>query len=78
MNYIMWKYDIPPKMCRGTYVTINKLITKSCKNNIKKDDDIIAECIKIRDDTMTCDAMNQCDANDIVMYLTTMYSNCRL
>ena len=19
MNYIMWKYDIPPKMCRGTY-----------------------------------------------------------
>ena len=35
---------------------------------IKTDDDInasiIAEYIKIRDDTMTCDTMNQCDAND--------------
>ena len=31
----------------------------------------------IRDDTMTCDTMNQCDASDIVMYLTTMYLNCR-
>ena len=76
MNYIMWKYDIPPKMCRGTYVAINKLITKRYHNNIKTDDDInasiIAECIMIRDDTMTCDTMNQCDANDIVMYLTTM------
>ena len=63
-------------MCRGTYVAINKLITKRYNNNIKTDDDInasiIAECIVIRDDTMTCDTMNQCDDNDIVMYLTTM------
>ena len=57
------------------YVPINKLITKSYKNNIKTDDDvnaiIIAECIKICDDTTTCDTMNHCDANDIAMYLTT-------
>ena len=63
-------------MCRGTYVSINKLITKSYTNNIKTDDDInasiIAECIKIRDDTMTRDTINQCDANDIVMHLKTM------
>ena len=76
MNYIMWKYDVPLKMCRGIYVAINKLITKRYNNNIKTDDDfsasIIAECIKIRDDTMICDTMNQCDANDIVMHLTTM------
>ena len=76
INYIMWKYDIPPKMCRGTYIAINKLITKWYSNNIKTDDDInasiIAECIMIRDNTMTCHTMNQCDANDIVMYLTTM------
>ena len=76
INYIMWKYDIPPKMCRGTYVAVNKLITKWYNNNIKTDDDInasiIAECIMIRDNTMTCNTMNQCDANDIVMYLTTM------
>ena len=54
---------------------------KATQNNIKTDDDInasiIAECIKIRDDTMTCDTMNQCDANDIVRYLTTMQLNCR-
>ena len=76
INYIMWKYDIPPKMCRGTYVVVNKLITKWYNNNIKTDDDInasiIAECIMIHDNTMTCHTMNQCDANDIVMYLTTM------
>ena len=76
INYIMWKYDIPPKMCRGTYVAVNKLITKWYNNNIKTDDDInasiIAECIMIRDSTMTCHTINQCDANDIVMYLTTM------
>ena len=42
INYIMWKYDIPPKMCRGTYVGINKLITKWYNNNIKTDDDINA------------------------------------
>ena len=79
INYIMWKYDIPPKMCRGTYiiyVAVNKLITKWYNNNIKTDDDInasiIAECIMIRDNTMTCNTMNQCDANDKVMYLTTM------
>ena len=76
INYIMWKYDIPPKMCRGTYVAVNKLITKWYNNNIKTDDDInasiIAECIMIRDNTMTCNTMNQCDANDIVMYLTIM------
>ncbi len=74
MNYIMWKYDVPPKMCRGTYVAINKLITKRYTNNIKTDDDInasiIAECIMIRDDTMTCHTMNQCDAKDIVMFCT--------
>ena len=66
----------PPKMCRGTYVAISKLVSKSYKNNIKTDDDInasiITECIKICDDTMTCDTLNQCDANNIVMYLTTM------
>ena len=76
MNHIMWKYEVPPKMCRGTYAAINKLITKSYKNNIKTDDaiyaNIIAECIKIRDDTMTCETIKQCDANDIVMYLTTI------
>ena len=76
MNYIMWKYDVPPNMCCGSYVAINKLITKRYNNNIKTDDDInasiIAECIMIRDDTMTYDTMNQCDANDIIMYLTTM------
>ena len=52
------------------------LITKSYKNNIKTDDAIhasmIAECIKIRDDTMSCETRQQCDANDNVMYLTTM------
>ena len=31
----MWKYEIPRKMCRGTYIAINKLITKSYKNTIK-------------------------------------------
>ena len=74
MNYIM--YDVPPKMCRGTYVAINKFITKRYNNNVKTDDginaSIIAECIMIRDDNMTCDIMNQRDANDIVMYLTTI------
>ena len=76
INYIMWKYDVPPMMCRGTYVAINKFITKSYKNNIKTDDaihaSIIAECIKIRDDTMSCETMKHCDSNDIVMHLTTM------
>ena len=52
------------------------VITKSYKNTIKTDDaihaSIIAECIKLRDNTMTCGTMQQCDANDIVMYLTTM------
>ena len=50
MNYIMWKYHVPPKMCSRTYVAINKLNTQSYKNNIKTDDDInasiIVECIK--------------------------------
>ena len=58
------------------HIAINKLITKWYNNNIKTDDDInasiIAECIMIRDDTMACHTMNQCDANDIVMYLTTL------
>ena len=76
INYIMWKYELPPMMCRGTYVAINKLITIGYKNNIKTDDaihaSIISECITIRDDTMTCETMKQCDANDIVIYLTTM------
>ena len=60
----------------GHYVAINKLITKSYKNYIKTDAainaSIIAECIKIRDDIMTWDTMNQFDANDIVIYLTTL------
>ena len=60
MTYILRKNDVPLKMCRGTYVAINKLITKRYTNNKKKKDDdingnIIAECIKIRDDTMTSD-----------------------
>ena len=59
MNYIMWKYDVPPNMCRGTYVAINKLITKRYNNNIETDDyinaSIIAGCIKMRDDAMTYD-----------------------
>ena len=74
MNDIMWKYEVPRKMCRGTYVAINKLIAKSFKNTIKTDDaihsSIIAECIKIRVNTMTCGTLKQCDANNIVM--TTM------
>ena len=69
-------HKVPRKKCRRTYVAINKLITKSYKNTIKTDDaihaSIIAECIKIRDNTMTCGTMKQCYANDIVMYLTTM------
>ena len=68
-------------MCQETYVAFNNLITKSYTNIIKTDDDInssnISEYIKIRDDTMTSDTMNQCDANDIVLYLTTMWLNCR-
>ena len=56
-----------------------KLIAPFCTksrlytNNIKTDDDInaitIAECIKILDDTMTCDTTNPYDANDTVMYV---------
>ena len=53
-------------MCRGTYVGITKLITKSYTNNIKTDDDtnysIDAECINRCDDTMNCDTMSQCHA----------------
>ena len=60
--------------CVAGHNSINKVMTKSYTNNIKTDDAIhastIAECIKIRDDTMTCETMTQCDAND--MYLTTM------
>ena len=67
----MWKYDVLPKMCRGTCVANNKLITKCYNNHMKTHDDInasiIAEFIKIRDDTMTCDTMYQCDASNIVM-----------
>ena len=59
----------------------NKLLTKRYTDNINTDDDnngsIIAECIKIRDDTMTCGSINQCDANDTVVYLTTMQLNFR-
>ena len=36
MKYIMWKYAVPPKMCRGTYVAIYRLITKRYNNNIKR------------------------------------------
>ena len=25
INYIMWKYDVPPMMCRGTYVASSSL-----------------------------------------------------
>ena len=49
--------------------------TKMIKKRMMIDDinaSIIADCIKICDDTMNCDSMNQCDANDLVMYLTTM------
>ena len=47
MKYIILKYEVPPNMCRGTYVaiSINKLITKSYKNNIKTVDDINASII---------------------------------
>ena len=31
-----------------------------------------SEGVNIRDYTMDCDTMNQCDANDIVMYMTTI------
>ena len=76
VNYIRWKYEVPPKICRVTYVANTKPITKSYKNNKTTDGDInssiIAECINTRDDTMNCDTMSQCDANNIVMYLTTM------
>ena len=68
----MLKYDVSPKMCRGAYVAITKLVTKIYKNS-KTDDDInasiIAEYISIRDDTTNYDTMSRCDANDIVMYL---------
>ena len=45
MNFIMWNYDVPPEMCHGTYVAINRLITKRYNNNIKTDDDINASVI---------------------------------
>ena len=48
-----------------------KAITKRYKNNIKMDDDIIAEYMSIRDETIKYYTMRQCDAND--MYLTTMH-----
>ena len=60
----------------GHYVANTKCITKNL--NIKKTPDneinarIMDECIKIRDDTMNCDTMSQCDVNNRVMYLTTM------
>ena len=45
----MWRHEVPPNMCHGTYVAINQLITKSYTNNIKMNDDInasvTAECI---------------------------------
>ena len=63
-------------MCRGTYVAINKFITKNYTNTIKTYDvihaNMLAECTKIRDNTTTCGTMKQCDANDIVMYLKGM------
>ena len=66
LNDIMWKYEVPRKMCRGSYVAISKLITKSYKNTIKTDDtihaSIIAECIKIRDNTMTCESVELCSS----------------
>ena len=31
---LKYDYDVRPKICRGTYVAINKLITKTYKNNI--------------------------------------------
>ena len=73
MNYIMWKYEVHQRCVVGHM----PLLTSSSQKATKITDDdinasIIAECIKIRDDTKTCDTMNKCDANDIVMYLTTM------
>ena len=38
MNYIMWKYDVPPKMCRGTYVAINKLKTDDTRRHYDAND----------------------------------------
>ena len=55
----------------GHYVAINKLIAKNYKHNIEMDDGVNAST-KIRDGTMTCDTMNNCDASDVVMCLTTM------
>ena len=36
LNDIMWKYEVPRKMCRGSYVAISKLITKSYKKPLKR------------------------------------------
>ena len=46
MTYILWKVDVPPNMCRGIFVAINKLITKMYKHNIKTDDDINANLLR--------------------------------
>ena len=45
MTYILWKVDVPPNMCRGIFVAINKLITKMYKHNLKTDDDINANLL---------------------------------
>ena len=45
------------------------LITRSSLKATKIS--IIDECANIRDDTMTCESMKQCDANDIVMYFNS-------
>ena len=48
---IMCKYDIPTKMCQGTYSAMKKLITSY--NNVSVENKmyggIIAECIDLRD-----------------------------
>ena len=75
------QYDVPPQICRGTYVAITKLITKRYKNNIKADDDIkasiIAECINISEDAMNCDADNNFYSNVFDNHVPCTLLNCR-
>ena len=77
----MWKYDVyvPPNICRGTYVATTKLITKSCKKNIKTDDDInvasLLSVLTLCDDTMNCDTVSRCDANDTYSIYSNVFDN---
>ena len=69
---ITCKYDVPTKMCHGTYSSVKKFITTSHNNNVSIDSrtyaSIIAECNYI----MNCDTMNHNDANDIIIYLANI------